>query len=68
MSEALEHTEEAVRIEASYALAQIGDSAETAIAALIEHAKDEAVEVRRYLAEAFGSIGPARSTGCTCPN
>ena len=59
LSEALEHTEEAVRIEASYALAQIGDSAETAIPTLIEHAKDESVEVRRYLAEAFGSIGPA---------
>ncbi len=25
----------------------------------MERAKDEAVEVRRYLAEAFGSIGPA---------
>ena len=59
LGEALEHTEDAVRIEAAYALAQIGDSAETVIPALIEGTRDESVEVRRYLAEAFGSIGPA---------
>ncbi len=59
LSEALQHTEDAVRIEATYALAQIGDSAETAIPTLIEHAKDPAAEVRRYIADAFGGIGPA---------
>ncbi len=59
LSEVLQHTEDAVRIEATYALAQIGDSAETALPTLIEHAKDPAAEVRRYIADAFGGIGPA---------
>ena len=58
LSEALQHTDDAVRIEATYALAQIGAPAVTATPALMERAKDESVEVRRYLAEAFGSIGP----------
>ena len=57
LSEALQHTEETVRIEAAYALAQIGDSAESAIPALMERTKDDNVEVRRYLPEAFGSLG-----------
>ena len=57
LSEALQHTEDTVRIEASYALAQIGDAAEPALPALIERTKDECAEVRRYLAEAFGSLG-----------
>ena len=59
LSEALQHTNDAVRIEAIYALAQIGAPAVPAISALMGRAKDGAVEVRRYLAEAFGSIGPA---------
>ena len=59
LSEALQHTEEAVRVEATYALAQIGAAAEPAIPALMERAKDDCVEVRRYLAEAFGGIGAA---------
>ena len=57
LSEALQHTEDAVRVEASYALAQIGNAAEPAIPALMERTKDDNVEVRRYLAEAFGSLG-----------
>ena len=32
---------------------------EPVISTLTDRAKDESVEVRRYLAEAFGSIGPA---------
>ena len=59
LSEALQHTEETVRIEATYALAQIGDGVESAMPALIERTKDESVAVRRYLTEAFGSLGPA---------
>ena len=59
LSEALEHTEDVVRVEATYALAQIGDAAKSAIPALMERTKDENVEVRRYLAEVFGSLGPA---------
>ena len=55
--EVLEHENEAVRVEASYALAQIGSAAESAVPALIEHAKDSKVEVRRYIPEAFGAIG-----------
>ena len=52
LSEALQHAEDAVRIEASYALAQVGDPAAVpAIPALMERTKDECVEVRRYLAE-----------------
>ncbi len=58
LSEALQHSEEAVRLEAAYALAQIGSSAESALPALMERTKDECVEVRRYLAEAFGGLGP----------
>ena len=58
LSEALQHPEDAVRIEATYALAQIGAPAESAIPALMERTKDECVEVRRYLAEAFGGLGP----------
>ena len=57
LSEALQHTEETVRIEAAYALAQIGGPVESAIPALMERTKDECVEVRRYIAEAFGSLG-----------
>lgn len=57
LSEALQHTEDAVRVEATYALAQIGDAAKPAISALMERTKDECAEVRRYLAEAFGSLG-----------
>ena len=59
LSEALQHTNDAVRIEATYALAQIGAPAVSAMPVLMRRAKDGAVEVRRYLAEAFGSIGPA---------
>ena len=59
LSEAVQHTEDAVRIEATYALAQIGKPAETAIPALMQHTKDPADEVRRYIADAFGGIGPA---------
>ena len=58
LSEALQHTEDVVRVEAAYALAQIGTPAESAIPALMERTKDECVEVRRYLAEAFGGLGP----------
>lgn len=58
LCEALQHTEDAVRVEAAYALAQIGNPAEAAIPALMERTKDECVEVRRYLAEAFGGLGP----------
>ena len=58
LSEALQHPEDTVRIEATYALAQIGAPAETAIPALMERTKDDSVEVRRYLAEAFGGLGP----------
>ena len=62
LSEALQHTEDVVRVEATYALAQIGGAAEPAIPALMACAKDEAVEVRRYLSEAFGGIGPAAAS------
>ena len=48
-----------MRIEAAYAFAQIGDAAESAIPALIEQTKDDAVEVRRYLPEALGGLGAA---------
>lgn len=58
LSEALQHTEDAVRVEATYALAQIGAPAESAISALMERTKDECVEVRRYLPEALGGLGP----------
>ena len=58
LSEALQHTENVVRVEATYALAQIGNPAESAIPALMERTKDECDEVRRYLAEAFGGLGP----------
>ena len=58
LTEALQHTEDVVRVEAAYALAQIGNPAESAIPALMERTKDECVEVRRYLAEAFGGLGP----------
>ena len=59
LSEALQHTEDTVRIEAAYALAQIGEPATSAIPALIERTQDSAVEVRRYLPEAFGGLGAA---------
>lgn len=59
LTEALQHTDDAVRVEATYALAQIGVDAEPAIPDLMQRTKDDSVEVRRYLAEAFGSIGPA---------
>jgi hypothetical protein len=58
LSEALQHPEDTVRIEATYALAQIGAPAAAALPALMEHTKDTCVEVRRYLAEAFGGLGP----------
>ena len=58
LSEALQHPEDAVRVEVTYALAQIGAPAAAAIPALMERTKDACVEVRRYLAEAFGSLGP----------
>ena len=58
LSEALQHTEDAVRVEATYALAQIGAPTESAIPALMERTKDESVEVRRYLPEALGGLGP----------
>ena len=58
LSEALQHPEDVVRVEATYALAQIGTPAASAIPALMERTKDGCVEVRRYLAEAFGSLGP----------
>jgi HEAT repeat protein len=62
LSEALQHTEDAVRVEATYALAQIGAPAEPAIPALMERTKDESVEVRRYLPEALGGLGPNASS------
>ena len=58
LSEALQHPEDAVRVEATYALAQIGTPAAAALPALMERTKDACVEVRRYLAEAFGGLGP----------
>ncbi len=58
LSEALQHTEDVVRVEAAYALAQIGNPAVSAIPALMERTKGECVEVRRYLTEAFGGLGP----------
>ncbi len=57
LSEALSHTEDAVRLEAAYALAQIGNEAHAAVPALLQRTTDACVEVRRYIAEAFGSIG-----------
>ncbi len=57
LSEALQHTEDVVRTEAAYAFAQIGSAAESAISVLMERTKDSAVEVRRYLPEAFGGLG-----------
>jgi HEAT repeat protein len=58
LCEALEHENDAVRVEATYALAQIGSTAEPAIQVLMEHSEDSNVEVRRYVPEAFGAIGP----------
>ncbi len=55
--EVLEHENDDVRVEATYALAQIGNDANPAVAALIARSKDNKVEVRRYIPEAFGSIG-----------
>ena len=57
-----------MRVEAAYALAQIGDAAEPAIPALMERTKDDNVEVRRYLAEAFGSLGPIAAPAVPCPH
>ena len=58
LCDALEHPEEVVRVEATYGLAQIGTPAASAIPTLIERTQDESVEVRRYLPEAFGALGP----------
>lgn len=58
---ALGHENDAVRVEATYALAQIGRAAEPAVPTLMEHSKDTKVEVRRYIPEAFGAIGPEAS-------
>ena len=59
LKEAINHENEGVRVEASYALAQIGSGAESAVDVMIEKAKDSNAEVRRYIPEAFGAIGPA---------
>ena len=53
----LDHENDDVRVEATYALAQIGSDAYPAVPALKARAKDNKVEVRRYIPEAFGSIG-----------
>ena len=58
LSEAMHHENEYVRIEAAYALAQIGSGAKSAVDVLIEKAKDTNAEVRRYIPEAFGAMGP----------
>ena len=58
LTEALQRPEEAARVEATYALAQIGAPAESAMPTLMARTQDESVEVRRYLAEAFGGLGP----------
>ena len=57
LCDALEHENDEVRHQATYALAQIGSAAEPAIDALINRSKDNKVEVRRYIPEAFGGIG-----------
>ncbi len=62
LSEMMEHENDAVRVEATYALAQIGSGAAPAVEALIHRAKDSKVEVRRYIPEALGGIGPAASS------
>ena len=61
LCEMMDHENEAVRVEATYALAQIGSGAEPAVEALINQANDSKVEVRRYMPEALGSIGPSAS-------
>lgn len=59
LCEAMDHENDEVRHQATYALAQIGSSAKPAIDVLVEHANDSKVEVRRYVPEAFGAIGPS---------
>ena len=59
LCEAMEHENDEVRHQATYALAQIGSDAEPAVSVLMKHADDSKVEVRRYIPEAFGAIGPA---------
>ncbi len=58
LCKALEHKNDEVRHQATYALAQIGSDAEPAVSVLMEHFDDSKVEVRRYIPEAFGAIGP----------
>jgi HEAT repeat protein len=57
LCDALEHENDEVRHQATYALAQIGSAAEPVVDALINRSKDNKVEVRRYIPEAFGGIG-----------
>ncbi len=57
LGEALGHSESQVRVEAAYSLAQVGASAEAVLPALLAAAGDPCVEVRRYVAEAFGGLG-----------
>ncbi len=61
LCEMMNHENDAVRVEATYALAQIGSAAEPAVEALMSHVKDSKVEVRRYIPEALGGIGPSAS-------
>ena len=58
LCEAMEHDNDEVRHQATYALAQIGSDAKSAVSVLMKHADDSKVEVRRYIPEAFGAIGP----------
>ena len=59
LTETLDHENDEVRVGATYALAQIGGPAEPAVDTLITRAEDTKVEVRRYVPEAFGAIGPS---------
>lgn len=62
LCEMMDHESDAVRVEATYALAQIGSGAAPAVDALIHRATDSKVEVRRYIPEALGAIGPSASS------
>ena len=62
LSEMMDHENDAARVEATYALAQIGSGAVPAVDALISHSTDSKVEVRRYIPEALGGIGPSASS------
>lgn len=61
LCEIINHENDEVRVEATYALAQIGSGADSAVDSMIARAHDTKVEVRRYIPEAFGAIGPAAS-------